>query len=101
MRAAGIALAMAGALAALARPLVGLPGAFPILLGAALVLWLVGIGAAAGAVAPPSRRIALAALGAAVMSWPTIVLFRLAPLWGAVAVVCGLVVATARRPVGE
>ncbi len=97
MRIAGALLALAGVLAALARPLFGLPAGFPVLLGAALVLWLVGIGTGAASIAPLRRRVGLAALGAALMSWPTIMLFRLAPLWGGVAAICGLVVAATPR----
>lgn len=101
MRIPGVVLVLAGALAAVARPLFGLPGGFPILLGAALVLWLVGIGTGAASIAPSHRRAGLAALCAALMSWPTVLLFRLAPLWGAVAAVCGLVVVTAGSRVDD
>jgi hypothetical protein len=96
MRTAGAALAAAGLAAALARPLLGLPGAFPVLLAAALVLWLVGAAAAAACLAPPRRAPGLAALGAGLLGWPVVLAYGLAPLWGVLAAACGLVVARRR-----
>ena len=93
MRAAGAALAAAGMAGALAVPLAGLPGAFPVLLGAALVLWLVGAGTAAACVAPPRRGVGLAALAAGVLGWPMLLVYGLAPLWGVLAAACGVAVA--------
>jgi hypothetical protein len=98
MGAVGVVLAAAGAAAALAVPLLGLPGAFPVLLGAALVLWLVGTAAAAWCVAPPRRASGLAALAAALLGWPLVLVFWLAPVWGGLAVACGVVVTARRHP---
>ncbi len=96
MRVAGGVLATAGVAGALAGPLLGFPGAFPVLLGAAVVLWLVGAGAAAACVAPPRRAPGLAALAAGFLGWALVLVYALAPLWGVVAAACGVVVATGR-----
>jgi hypothetical protein len=97
MRLAGVALATAGVVGALAVPLLGLPEAFPVLLGAALALWLVGAGAAAACVAPPRRVPGLAALAAGLLGWPLLLVYGLAPLWGVLATACGVVVAVRSR----
>lgn len=89
MRTAGAALAAAGLAAAPASPLLGLPGAFPVLLGAALVLWFVGLAAAAACLAPPRRAPGLAALGAGVLGWPVVLAYGLSPLWGLLATGAG------------
>jgi hypothetical protein len=96
MRVAGGALVAAGLVGALAVPLLGLPGAFPVLLAAAVVLWLVGAGVAAASLAPPRRTVGIAAICAALLGFPLLLLFAFAPLWGAAAGACGLVVATGR-----
>ena len=93
MRVAGAVLAAAGVVGALAVPLLGLPTAFPVLLGAAAVLWLVGMGTAAACVAPPRRAAGLAALAAGLLGWPMLLVYGLAPLWGVAAAACGVVVA--------
>ena len=89
MRIAGGVLAAAGAVGALAVPLLGFPGAFPVLLGAAVILWLVGVGAAAACVAPPRRTSGLAALSAGFLGWALVLVYALAPLWGVAAAACG------------
>ncbi len=94
---AGAVLAAAGLVGALAVPLVGLPGAFPVLLGAALVLWLVGAGTAAASLAPPRPAEGFAALTAGVVGWPMLFAYGLSPLWGALALACGVVVAGGLR----
>jgi len=96
MRVAGGVLAAAGLAGALAMPLLGSPGAFPVLLGAAVVLWLVGAGAAAACVAPSRPACGLAALAAGLLGWALILVYALAPLWGVAAAACGVVVATGR-----
>lgn len=96
MRVAGGVLVAAGLVGALAVPVIGIPEAFSVLLGAAVVLWLVGAGAAAASLAPPRRTVGIAALAAALLGWPLLLLTALAPLWGLAAAVCGLVVATGR-----
>ena len=93
MGVAGALLACAGVAGALAVPLLGLPGAFPVLMAAALVLWLVGAGTAAACVAPPRKGPGLAALAAGILGWPMLLLYAVAPLWGLLAAGCGLVVA--------
>jgi len=98
MRAAGATLAAAGLAGALAVPLLGLPGAFPVLLACALVLWLAGAGAAAACVAPPRRAAGMAAVAAGLLGWALLLVYGLAPLWGTLAAACGVVVArTSRR----
>jgi hypothetical protein len=103
MRVAGVVLAVAGVAGALAVPLLGLPAAFPALLGSALVLWFVGAGAAAACVAPPRRTTGLAALAAGLLGWPVLLVYGLAPLWGALAAACGVAVAyeSCRRDVAS
>jgi len=101
MRVAGGVLAVAGLAGALAVPVLGFPGAFPVLLGAAVVLWLVGAGAAAACVAPARRTSGLAALAAGLLGWALILVYALAPLWGLAAAACGVVVATGRPRLGE
>ncbi len=93
MRVAGAILALAGLVGAAALPLLGRPGAFPLLLLAALVLWLVGAATAAACLAPPRRVPGLAALGAGLLGWPLLLLYGLSPLWGVLAAACGVVVA--------
>lgn len=66
-------------------PLLGFPGAFPMLLGAA-----------AACVAPPRRAAGLAALAAGFLGWALVLVYTLAPLWGVAAAACGVVVATGR-----
>jgi hypothetical protein len=97
MRIRGTILMLAGVVGALAGPLLGLPGAFPVLLPVALVLWFVGTTTAAVCLAPPRRTPGLAALAASLLGWPLLLLYGLAPLWGALAAVCGVLVAI-RRP---
>jgi hypothetical protein len=92
MRTAGLVLTAAGASGAIAVPLLGLPGAFPVLLGAALVLWIGGAATAAWCVAPPRRSSGFAALAAALLAWPLTLRYGLAPLWGVLAAICGVVV---------
>jgi hypothetical protein len=96
MRVTGAVLALAGLVGAAALPLLGTPAAFPLLLLAALVLWLVGTAAAAACLAPPRRTPGLAALGAGLLGWPLLLLSGLAPLWGVLAAGCGAVVAVSR-----
>lgn len=98
MRVAGSVLAAAGVTGALAVPLLGLPGAFPVLMGASLVLWLVGAGAAAACVAPPRRVPGIAALAAAALGWAVMLSYALAPVWGTLAAACGVVVAVGSAP---
>jgi len=100
MIAAGVVLAVAAVVGALAVPLLGLPGAFPVLLVAALILWLVGAAVAALCVAPPRRAQGLAALGAALLGWPMLLVYGLSPLWGGLAALCGVAVAVPARPRG-
>ncbi len=97
MRVVGGVLAAAGVAGAVAVPLLGFPGAFPVLLGAAVLLWLVGAAAAAACVAPPRRVSGVAALAAGLLGWGLILAYALAPLWGVAAAACGVVVATGRR----
>lgn len=97
MRIAGGVLVAAGAVGALAVPLLGFPGAFPVLLGAAVILWLVGVGAAASCVAPPRRASGLAALSAGFLGWALVLVYALAPLWGVAAAACGVVVVASGR----
>jgi len=98
-RVAGVVIVLAGVAGTVAVPALGLPGAFPVLMLAALVLWFTGVGTAAGCVVPARPRAGVSALVAAVMAWPLIVLHGQAVLWGAVATGCGLVVALDRgRP---
>jgi hypothetical protein len=94
-------LAALGLAGAAAVPALGLPGAFPALLVLALGLWLVGAGTAAAALAPARRTAGLAALGAALLGWPLLLLYGLAPLWGLLAAACGAVVFRAARPEGR
>jgi hypothetical protein len=105
MRVAGIVLTGAGVTGALAVPLLGLPAAFPLLLGSAVVLWFVGAGAAAACVAPPRRAPGLAALAAGLLGWPVLLVYGLAPVWGVLAAACGVAVARGSRredlPSGE
>ncbi|MGE0597889.1 MAG: hypothetical protein AB7J35_12100 [Dehalococcoidia bacterium] len=105
MRIAGGVLTAFGILAAVAMPTVGLPGAFPILLGAALVLWFGGVATAAWCVAPGRLWPGLAALGAAALGWPLILFYGFAPLWGVLAAACGVVVVlksrSARNEIGH
>lgn len=101
MRIAGGVLAAAGLVAALAVPVLGFPGAFPVLLGAALVLWLVGAGAAAASLAPPRPTAGLAAGAAALLGWPVLLTPGLSPLWGALAALCGVAVAVGRVRIGS
>jgi hypothetical protein len=96
MRITGAVLALAGLVGGAALPLLGTPGAFPLLLPAALVLWLVGAATAAACLAPPRRTPGLAALGAGLLGWPLLLLSGLAPLWGALAAGCGVAVAVSR-----
>ena len=100
MRIAGGVLVAAGIAGALAVPVLGFPGAFPVLLGAALVLWLVGAGAAAASLAPPRLTVGLAAVGAALVGWPVLLVPGLAPLWGSLAALCGVLVAAGRVRIG-
>lgn len=100
MRIAGAVLAAAGIAGALAVPVLGFPGAFPVLLGAALVLWLVGAGTAAASLAPPRPVPGLAAAAAALLGWPMLAVPGLGPLWGGVAALCGVVVAAGRVRIG-
>lgn len=93
MRVAGVVLLIAGLVGAAARPLAGMPAAFSLLLAAALVLWLVGAATAAACLAPLRRGAGLAAAGAALLGWPLLLAYPLAPLWGVLAAACGLVVA--------
>ena len=92
MRIAGGVLVAAGLAGALAVPLLGFPGAFPALLGAAVVLWLVGAGTAAACLAPPRRTEGIAAVCAALLGWPLLLVVALAPLWGLAAAASGLAV---------
>ena len=92
MRVAGVVLALAGLVGAAALPLLGRPGAFPLLMLSALVLWLVGAPTAAACLAPPRRVPGLAALGAGLLGWPLLLVYGLAPLWGLLAAACGAVV---------
>jgi hypothetical protein len=96
MRVAGAVLALAGLVGAVALPVLGRPGAFGLLLLAALVLWIVGAATAAACLAPPRRTPGLAALGAGLLGWPLLVLYGLSPLWGLMAAACGVVVAVRR-----
>jgi hypothetical protein len=91
MRVVGVVLTAAGTLAAIVVPILGLPGAFPVLMGAALVLWFGGVATAAWCVAPQRLPSGLAALAAAILAWPLILVYGLAPLWGALAATSGLV----------
>lgn len=96
MRVAGGVLIAAGVVGALAVPVLGIPEALSVLLGASVVLWLVGAGVAAASLAPPRRTVGIAAIGAALLGWPLLLLVPLAPLWGVAAAACGAVVATGR-----
>jgi len=100
VRAAGIVLAVAGIAGALAVPLLGIPGAFVVLLASALVLWLVGAVTAAACVAPPRRAAGAAALAAGLFGWGVLLVYGLAPLWGALAAACGVVVSLRARRAG-
>ena len=91
MRVTGVLLAVAGVLGAIVVPLLGLPGAFPVLMGAALVLWIGGAATAASCVAPARPLAGLAALTAALLAWPLVLVYGLAPLWGALAAIAGVV----------
>jgi hypothetical protein len=97
MRVTGAVLALAGLAGAVALPLLGTPAAFPLLLLAALVLWLVGAATAAACLAPARRTPGLAALGAGLLGWPLLLVYGVAPLWGALAAACGVVVAVRGR----
>jgi hypothetical protein len=97
MRVAGGLIVAAGVAGALAVPVLGLPGAFGVLLASALVLWFVGAVTAAACVAPPRPAIAAAAIGAGLLGWAVLLLYGLAPLWGALAAACGAVVAVGPR----
>ncbi len=94
-RAAGSALAAAGLTGAVAVPAMGVPDAFGVLLPVALVLWFVGVGAAVGCLAPLRPLAVAGALGAAALAWPALLRYGLAPLWGALAAVCGAMVVVA------
>lgn len=85
MRIAALVLGAAGLLVAVTEPVVGLPEGFPLLLLGALTLWLGGLATAAACVAPPRRAAGLAALGIAGSAWLVVLVFRLAPLWGGLA----------------
>lgn len=93
MRLAGALLVTAGLTGAAAPALVGFPGAFMPLLVAALLLWLTGIGTAAASLSPPRPLAGVAALSAGLLGWPLLLASGLAPLWGALAAICGMVVA--------
>lgn len=97
-RVAGGLLTAAGVVGALAVPLLGLPGAFPVLLASALVLWFCGAVTAAACVAPARPVAGLAAVGAALLGWPLLLAYGIAPLWGGLAAACGLVVAVRHAP---
>jgi hypothetical protein len=92
MRVVGAILVVAGALGALAVPLLGFPGAFPILAAVAVLLWFVGTGAAAACVAPARVLPGIAALMAALLGWPLMLIYGLAPLWGVLVAACGILV---------
>lgn len=97
MRIRGTILTVAGVVGALAGPLLGWPGAFPVVSLVALALWLVGTTTAAVCLAPPRRTPGLAALAASLLGWPLVLLYGLAPLWGTLAAACGVLVAIRRR----
>ncbi len=90
MRVTGVMLAVSGAVGAIVVPVLGLPGAFPVLMAAALVLWIGGTATAASCVAPPRPLAGLAALTAALLAWPLVLFYGLAPLWGALAATSGV-----------
>ena len=101
MRALGVILIAAGAVGAVAVPLLGFPAALIALMGAAAVVWFVGIAAAATCLAPARPLQGGAAATAAVLGWPMVLVYGLAPLWGLAVVVCGVLVSgalTARWP---
>ncbi|MCB0871827.1 MAG: hypothetical protein H6531_10995 [Actinobacteria bacterium] len=93
IRIAGGMLAIAGLGGALARPLLDIPGAFPVLGICALVLWFVGTATAASCLAPPRPISGAAAISAAVLAWPLLFVSGAAPLWGGLSLVCGVLIA--------
>ncbi len=92
MRVAGALIVVLGVVGAVALPILGLPGAFGVLLLAALTLWLVAVPTAAACLAPPRRIAGTAALGSGVLGWPLLLAYPLSPLWGALIAICGVVV---------
>lgn len=100
MRVVGCTIAVLGVAAAAALGVLGVPAAYPVLLVCSLALWLVGIGAAAASLAPPRPVVGTAAAVAAVSAWPILLLQELTPLWGAIATMCGVVVASRARDAG-
>lgn len=92
MRVVGCILTVTGLLGALAVPVLGFPGSFPVLVAAAVILWFVGTGAAAACLAPARLVPGVAALAAALLGWPIVMIYGLAPLWGLLAVACGVLV---------
>lgn len=98
MRVGGTILTVAGVAGALAVPLLGLPGAFPVLLLVALVLWFVGTATAVACLAPLRRTSGMAALAASFLGWLVMFSYPLAPVWGGLAAGCGVLVAI-RRPI--
>jgi hypothetical protein len=91
MRTLGAILVAAGILGVVAVPLLGFPGAFALLMVAAVLLWFVGIAAAAACLAPARPVQGAAAAGAAACGWPLVLAYGIAPLWGLVAACCGLI----------
>jgi hypothetical protein len=89
MRTLGAILATAGIVGATSVPLLGFPGAFALLMAAALVLWFAGIAAAAVCLAPARPVQGTAGLMAAMLGWPLVLLYGTAPLWGLLAAACG------------
>ncbi len=89
MRTLGAILVAAGIVGAAAVPLLGFPGAFALLMVAAVLLWFVGIAAAAACLAPARPVQGTSALMAAVLGWPLVLLYGTAPLWGLLAAACG------------
>ncbi len=92
MKRLGVILIVANLLGTIAVPVLGVPSAFLVLGVAALILWFVGIGAAAACVVPARPRQGIAALIAATLGVPMILAYGFAPLWGATGAICGLVV---------
>jgi hypothetical protein len=92
MKTLGGIIIAASVIGIIAVPVMGVPSAFLALGVAALVLWFVGIGAAAACVVPARPQQGIAALIAAILGVPLILAYGLAPLWGVMSAVCGLLV---------
>lgn len=93
IRLAGIVIALAGTVMALALIALGRPGGFMPLMASSLVLWFAGLTTAAGCAVPARPWSAVCALVASVMAWAGFVSPDASVVCGGAALLAGLVIA--------